>query len=174
MKNLRGLILGILVSGSVILGGFLSVFAVMPEDITLPQYKSVKCSFTQVKTISNSTTEIKSGGNFKYRADYGVVFETTYPVRTTVAYTTEQSKKIAEIISAITRKDATYLNQNFDINYTKNEKNWRLSLTPKKTSKTASVMHSIIIEGANYINQININTIKSGNTKINFTGCTSQ
>lgn len=174
MKKIWGLILGILVGGSAIFSVYSSVFAAMPADITLPQYRLVSCNFTQVKTIPNSAAEVKSGGIFKYRSDNGVIFETTYPVRATVAYTTEQSKKIAEIISAITRKDSTYLNQNFDLYYIKNEKDWRLSLTPKKTSKTASVMQSIIIEGAQYINQIDINTIKSGNTKINFTGCTSQ
>ena len=174
MKKIWGLILGILVGGSAVARDLVLAYAVTPEKVYLPQYRSVSCNFTQVKTIPNSAAEVKSGGIFKYRSDNGVIFETTYPVRATVAYTTEQSKKISEIISAITRKDSTYLNQNFDLYYIKNEKDWRLSLTPKKTSKTASVMQSIIIEGAQYINQIDINTIKSGNTKINFTGCTSQ
>ncbi len=174
MKNLWGLILGILVGGSAILNAYSAVFASIPEDITLPQYNSVSCNFTQVKTIPNSSAEVKSGGIFKYSADNGVIFETTYPVKATTAYTSEQSKKISEIISAIRRKDSTYLNQNFDLNYIKNEKDWRLSLKPKSTSNTAKLMTSIIIEGAHYINRIDINTIKSGTTKINFTGCTSQ
>ena len=53
----------------------------------------------------------------------------------------------------------------------KNQKNWELALQPKKESKIHNVMDSIVIHGNNYIDTIEINTLKNGSTKINFTEC---
>lgn len=143
------------------------------DMVFVPEYKNVSCSFTQTKTIPNSKAYLKSGGNFRLNSDYGVVFETLYPVKTTIEYTKGQNKRITDIITAVSKKDYTYLNKNFNLFYVKNGSNWTLALKPKENSKAAPVMEDIIISGALYINRIEINTLKSGSTKINFTGCTS-
>lgn len=144
-----------------------------PDKVYMPQYNLVLCKFTQTKTIPNSPSLVKSGGNFKFVANKGVIFDTSYPVKSVTSYTSDQNKRINDIITAITKKDYTYLNKNFDLYYIKNAGSWKLALKPKKSSKASGVMESIIIAGGNYINQIDINTIKSGSTKINFTECKS-
>lgn len=143
------------------------------SKIFVPEYKKVSCTFSQTKTIPNSKAYIKSGGNFKLNANSGVVFETLYPVKTTTEYTKGQNKHITDIITAVSRKDYSYLNRNFDLFYLKNGVNWTLALKPKSSSKAGAVMENIIITGSNYISTIEINTLKSGSTKINFTGCKS-
>jgi len=108
---------------------------------------------------------------FSFDITKGVVFETLYPVKSTTAYTTEQSKRISDIIIAISNKDYSYINKNFDTYYVKSYSNWELALKPQKTSKAQNVMNSIVIYGNNYIDKLEINTVKSGNTKISFTEC---
>ena len=94
-----------------------------------------------------------------------------YPVKTTTAYTTEQSKRVSDIITAISKKDYSYINKNFNVYYIKTPTSWQTALQTKKESKIHNVISSIIIQGNNYIETLEINTLKSGNTKINFTEC---
>lgn len=140
-------------------------------NVKMPQNTNVTCKFTQTKTIPNSQACIKSGGNFKFNINNGVIFDTQYPVKSTTAYTSDQSKRISDIIIAISKKDYSYINKNFNVYHLKNQKNWELALQPKKESKIHNVMDSIVIHGNNYIDTIEINTLKNGSTKINFTEC---
>lgn len=145
-----------------------------PTDISkvsMPQYTNVSCKFTQTKSIPNSKAFIKSGGNFHFDINKGVIFDTLYPVKTTTAYTTEQSKRVSDIITAISQKDYSYINKNFNVYYIKTPTSWQTALQTKKESKIHNVISSIIIQGNNYIETLEINTLKSGNTKINFTEC---
>ena len=145
-----------------------------PSDIAnvkMPQYNNVSCKFSQTKSIPNSEAYIRSGGNFKFNINNGVVFETTYPVKSTIAYTTDQSRRISAIITAISKKDYSYINKNFDVYYLKKTNQWQLALKPKKDSKSHGVIDAIVIYGNYYIDTLEINTFKSGNTKINFTEC---
>ena len=140
----------------------------------LPEFSDISCKFAQEKSVKNSTTStvtLKSGGNFKFDVKSGVIFDTLYPVKSTTAYTTEQSKRVSDIIVAISRKDYSYINKNFDVFYVKNPNSWQVALKPKKSSKISNVMNSIVIDGSTYINRLEINTLKSGSTKINFTEC---
>lgn len=146
---------------------------VKPEQIPLPQYKYVSCKFTQVKTVPNSQTNLQSGGNFTFDAQKGVVFETLYPVKITTYYTSEQNRRISDIMSAAARKDYSYLSKNFDMFLDKNGSVWTLTLKPKKSAKPASVMESLVIQGRDYVTMININTLSSGSTKINFSECST-
>ena len=141
------------------------------KNVQIPQHKVVACKFNQVKTIPNSNAYIKSGGDFKFNIEHGVVFNTLYPVKATTSYTSEQNKRVSDIITAISKKDYSYINKNFDVYYMKNGSVWHLALKSKSSSKISNVMDSIFINGDNYINQISINTRKSGSTKINFTEC---
>ncbi len=141
------------------------------SKLKTPQYSQASCKFSQIKTIPNSDAYIKSGGNFKFDINNGVIFETLYPVKSTTAYTSEQSKRISDIIIAISKKNYSYINRNFEVYYLNSSGTWQIALKPKKDSKISNVMASIVIHGSKYIDKIEINTLKSGSTKINFTEC---
>ena len=51
-------------------------YPIAPKDVAekLPELKSVECTFEQEKVLNNRT--LKSGGNFKFIKDKGVIFET--------------------------------------------------------------------------------------------------
>ena len=87
------------------------------------------------------------------------------------SYTSDENRRISGIISAINKKDYSYLNRNFKVFYEKNGAKWTLALKPKSDSKINAHIASIILEGGKYIDKIGINTIKNGSTKINFTEC---
>ncbi len=138
-------------------------------DVEIPQYSTASCKFIQTKTIPGSNAFIKSGGDFTFDINNGVVFETLYPVKSTIAYTSD--KRISDIILAVSKKDYSYINKNFDVFYLRNNQSWQLALKPKNDSKIKTVMESIVIYGSKYIEKLEINTVKSGSTKINFTEC---
>lgn len=140
---------------------------VTPDKIALPQYNSVSCKFTQTKTAGQNV--IKSGGNFKFNSQNGVVFQTLYPVKTTTTYTLESNKRLNDIITSISKKDFSYLNKNFELYYVKTGANWQLALKPKQGSKSYGVMKNIIIYGSKFIEEIDINAASS--TQINFREC---
>lgn len=142
-----------------------------PENISLPKFQSVTCQFSQTKTIPNSTSQIQSGGNFKFIKEKGVIFETKFPLQMTTSYTSDENRRISSIISAIDKKDYAYLNQNFDLFYERTNQQWTLALRPKASSKINPHISSIVIQGNSYINKLDINTRKNGSTKINFTNC---
>lgn len=141
------------------------------ETIQIPQFQNVSCKFSQTRTIPQANVEIESGGEFQYIKDKGVIFETKFPVQMTTNYTTAENKRMSSIISAINNKDYSYLNKNFDVFYEKDAQNWTVALKPKADSKINPHIASIIIQGQKYINKLDINTIKNGSTKINFTEC---
>lgn len=144
-------------------------YSVSPDRISLPKYSRVVCKFTQQKTFPNSKNTVKSGGNFEFNSQKGVIFETLYPVKTTTSYTISENKKINDIITAINKKDYTYLKKNFELDYIKNGSKSELTLKPKQTSKAYGVINNIKIESSKFINKIYING--SSNTEINFTEC---
>ncbi len=132
----------------------------------LPQLNSVTCKFTQEKTIRNKT--LKSGGNFKFIKDKGVIFETLYPVKSTSTYTSDSNKQISGIITGIANKDYSYINKNFNLYYTSNDQEWTLVLKPKEKSPAYGQLESILISGRNDIHKINIKTTNGIITNINF------
>ncbi len=170
MKNFAIILFGIILSVGV---AFADVFShpYRVENIQLPQFQNVVCKFTQEKVFLNSSSSIKSGGNFRFVKDRGVTFETVYPFKMVTSYTSDENRRISGIISAINKKDYSYLNRNFKVFYEKNGAKWTLALKPKSDSKINAHIASIILEGGKYIDKIGINTIKNGSTKINFTEC---
>jgi len=173
MKKILFLFAGILIGSTVSAKDLIFEYRAKPDSVFIPQYRAVSCKFTQNKTIPNSDTVIQSGGNFKFNAGSGVVFDTQYPVVNTTAYTTDRDKRLGSLINAIAKKDYTYLNNNFEIFYVKNGLQWRLALKPKVGTKANGIMSSIIIEGGKYIDRIDIKTPKSGVMNINFTECST-
>lgn len=140
---------------------------------SLPEFADASCKFTQEKTIKNTSSApviLKSGGDFKFVKSKGVIFETTYPVKSVSSYTSAQNKQVSTIIKAISEKNYSYLEKNFDIFYLKTPADWEIALKPKKDSKTASQMKMIYIKGKTHINKMNIETVNS-KTSLQFTEC---
>lgn len=132
----------------------------------MPSLKDAVCTFTQEKTIG--TTSLKSGGNFKFIKSKGAIFETEYPIKSTVSYTSAQNKQMNDIIMAISNKNYSYLDKNFDLYYTKNNDIWTVGLKPKQGTAPATQIQNIIVNGQTDIKHIKISTMKNGTTDISF------
>lgn len=132
----------------------------------MPKLKDVSCKFTQEKYIGSAV--LKSGGNFQFVKNKGAIFETLYPIKSTVSYTSAQNKQMNDVIVAVSNRNYSYLDRNFSLFYKKENNNWTIGLKPKKGSVTASQLHDIIIKGNVDINNIKIDTIKNGTTDIHF------
>lgn len=132
----------------------------------MPKLGDAYCKFTQEKRIGE--TVLKSGGNFQFIKNKGAIFETLYPIRSTVSYTSSQNKQINDIIVAISNKNYSYLDKNFNLYYEKTNGLWTIGLKPKKGSVASSQLHDIIIKGKEDIQNIKISTIKNGVTDISF------
>lgn len=132
----------------------------------LPPLNSIKCEFTQEKTLKNKT--LKSGGNFEFIKDKGVIFETLYPVKSTSSYTSGSDKQISGIITGIANKDYSFINKNFNLFYVSSSAEWTVALTPKEKSPAFGQLDSITISGKTVINRINIKTTNGTETDINF------
>lgn len=132
----------------------------------MPKLTNATCKFEQEKYFGN--TVLKSGGNFKFIKDKGAIFETLYPIKSTVSYTSSQNKQINDIMVTISNKNFTYLDKNFSIYYKNENGGWVVGLKPKKASVASSQLNNIVIKGRNYIDNIKINTVKNGITDISF------
>ena len=132
----------------------------------MPKLKDVSCKFTQEKYIGSAV--LKSGGNFQFIKNKGATFETLYPIKSTVSYTSSQNKQMNDVIVAISNKNYSYLDKNFSLFYKKENNSWIIGLKPKKGTVPASQLNNIVIKGSNDINNIKISTIKNGTTDIHF------
>lgn len=132
----------------------------------MSKLKDVSCKFTQEKYIGSAV--LKSGGNFQFVKNKGAIFETLYPIKSTVSYTSAQNKQMNDVIVAVSNRNYSYLDRNFSLFYKKENNNWTIGLKPKKGSVTASQLHDIVIKGSVDINNIKIDTIKNGITDIHF------
>ena len=135
-------------------------------SIQMPKLKDVSCKFTQEKYIGSAV--LKSGGNFQFVKSKGATFETLYPIKSTVSYTSAQNKQMNDVIVAISNKNYSYLDRNFSLFYKKENDGWEIGLKPKKGTVPASQLNNIVIKGNVDINNIKINTIKNGTTDIHF------
>ena len=113
----------------------------------LPELSSINCKFRQEKTISSSHLILKSSGDFKFEKNKGVIFYTTYPIKSTSSYTSREYKQINSIISAITNKSYSRLERDFDFYYEGNSQNWTIGLLPKKNSQVYDYLKSIELAG---------------------------
>lgn len=132
----------------------------------MPKLKDVSCKFTQEKYIGSAV--LKSGGNFQFVKNKGAIFETLYPIKSTVSYTSAQNKQMNDVIVAVSNRNYSYLDRNFSLFYKKENNNWTIGLKPKKGSVTASQLRDIVIKGSVDINNIKIDTTKNGITDIHF------
>lgn len=131
----------------------------------IPELKNISCKFTQKKIQEDLV--LNSGGNFKFISDKGVVFETLYPIKMITTYNSPRNKHINDIILAVSKKDYTYLDKNFDLDFTKLDERWQLVLNPKK-DVIKQHLRSVVIDGNSGIDRIYIDTVNSGQTEILF------
>lgn len=73
-----------------------------------------------------------------------------------------------EVIMAISNKNYSYLDKNFDLYFVKNNDIWTVGLKPKQGSAASTQINNIIVNGQVDIKQIKISTIKNGTTDISF------
>lgn len=141
----------------------------------IPQFESTSCKFSQEKYMKTAQAHIKSSGNFKFLKDRGVIFETLYPIQSTATYTKGQNKIVNSIIRAISSKNYSYLEKNFDIYYKGTKDLWILALKPKASNEMNSEILSIQIKGTSYNNKGTISQIiidaKGTKTTLSFTNC---
>lgn len=131
----------------------------------IPELENISCTFTQKKAIENMT--LNSGGNFKFVKDKGVIFETLYPIQMITTYNSPRTKYVNDIILAVSKKDYTYLDKNFKLDFARLDNKWHLVLNPKKDN-IKKHLNSVAIDGNTYINRIYIDTVNSGQTEILF------
>lgn len=129
----------------------------------IPAYDSVKCKFRQEKQISDMV--LKSSGNFVFEKGKGVTFYTTYPIKSTTAYTTREYKQINNIINAISNKNYSRLEKEFEFYFDKPI----LTLKPKSVSPAFNYLKAIEIQtGKTKIDKITILTCDNTKTTIYF------
>ncbi len=132
----------------------------------MPKLRDVSCKFTQEKHIGSAI--LKSGGNFKFVRGKGAIFETLYPIKSTVSYNSSQNKQMNDVIVAISNKNYSYLDRNFDLYYVRENNYWTVGLKPKHGSAVSSQLNYIIVKGETDISNIKIGTVKNGITDIFF------
>ncbi len=128
----------------------------------IPKMNSISCKFKQEKTVKGIAKPLISGGNFKFIKDKGIFFETTYPIKSSTSYTSNEYKQINSIINAISNKKYKNLENEFDFYFNKENSKWNLGLIPKQNTQSAKFISSIQISGNEIIDKIIINT-KNGN-----------
>ena len=142
----------------------------------MPDFKNASCKFNQIKYLKASKAELTSGGNFQFLKENGVVFETTYPIKTTTDYTADKNKRISAIVKAIINKNYTYLEKNFELFFEQSgAENWLLALKPTTGGQLKGELSNIIIycttkNNTGYIKKMIIDTTNT-RTTINFSEC---
>ena len=90
-----------------------------------------------------------------------------YPIHMITGYESPRTKHINDIILAVAKKDYSYLDKNFDLNFTKLDDKWQLVLNPKR-DVIKKHLNSVTIDGSKDIDRIFIDTVNSGETEILF------
>ena len=67
----------------------------------LPVLNDIDCKFKQEKVLKNIEKPLLSSGNFSFKKQEGIFFETTYPIKSTTSYTNKDCEQINDIIMAI-------------------------------------------------------------------------
>ena len=127
----------------------------------IPQMENIKCKFKQEKTLQNIQKPVLSSGDFEFKKNEGVYFYTTYPIKSNVSYSGKNYKQINNVVSAISNKNFSKLEKEFDFYFEESDSQWRLGLKPKD-KELSNYLSQITVEGENYIRKINI-VQKNGN-----------
>ena len=133
----------------------------------IPALNNINCKFRQEKQTSNIV--LKSSGDFVFDKNKGVIFYTTYPIKSTTSYTTREYRQINSIIIAISNKSYSKLEKDFKFYFQKQDGVWTLALMPKPASQVYNYLKTIEISGGNdKINKIMILTCDKMKTTIWF------
>ena len=111
----------------------------------LPELNSIKCKFRQEKQISNIL--LKSSGDFTFDKGKGVIFYTTFPVKSTTSYTSREYRQINSVIAAISNKSYSRLQKDFKFYFHREAQRWELGLIPKSGTPAYDYLKSIEING---------------------------
>lgn len=130
----------------------------------IPNFENINCPFTQTKTVPNSTVILKSGGDFSFKKEKGVIFYTKYPVKMTTSY--DKNEQVNRIINNVINKNYVYLNKNFKF-YFINSSTWELGLIPTNPQMKKYVK-SLYIAGKKNIQTIEIKAVDGTVTRISF------
>lgn len=120
----------------------------------LPVLNDIDCKFKQEKVLKNIEKPLLSGGNFSFKKQEGIFFETIYPIKSLTSYTNKDCEQINDIIMAISNKKFSKLDNKFDFYYQSRDEIWTLVLKPKQNTVTDKYIDSITIEGNTYIKKI--------------------
>ena len=148
---------------------FANSVPVSASDIVknLPDFQSVSCKYSQVRTFGS--TKIKSGGDFKFVKGKGVWFMTTYPVSASSSYTSSNNKYINNIILAMTKKNFSALDKDFDFFMSKNQNGWTLKLVPQNPSIKNHIEAIVVCGNSKYITAIEFSQVNpASHTDIKF------
>ncbi len=148
-----------------------------PSDIgtiksSIPKLKDIKCKFKQEKHIQGLTKTLISGGDFEFKkgSEGGIYFYTTYPIKSTVEYSSRNYKQINDIINAISTGKYSKLERNFEFYYEGTIEGWTFGLKPKVNSGAYNYLDFIKVEGkSDLIQKIDITQKNSNRTEIWFT-----
>ncbi len=113
----------------------------------IPEFNNIKCNFIQEKTIPNTTTKIKSSGNFVFDKNKGVTFNTTYPAVFTTSYTSSEYRQISDIFNAMSNKSYSKIEKIFKFYFYRVNNEWQLGFKPRTNSPAAKYLVSIEIHG---------------------------
>lgn len=142
---------------------FSSPSSMKEASAQMPQFRNITCKFRQEKLLPDQKTILKSSGDFEFLKDKSITFKTTSPVQSVTSYSPDDY-----MFAAFSSKNSSYLEKTFDIFFEKNSDLWTLGLKPKKNSKPAKGLNSIVVEGKVDITKIIIDTKNSGKTTIYF------
>ncbi len=125
----------------------------------LPELQSISCKFTQERTFS--TQKVKSSGNFKYVKGKGAYFLTTYPVKSTSAYTSANNKYINDIILAVSKKNFSKIEKDFDLKFLKSPKSpdWNVYMSAKNQEIKNHINYIKIFGDDKHITEIQLNQV---------------
>ena len=79
----------------------------------LPEFKSVSGNFKQEKFIGKRV--LVSSGTFEFQKGKGVVFNTTYPIKSRTEYSSKNNRYVNDVILAISKRNFSVLEKNFDM-----------------------------------------------------------
>lgn len=152
------------------LPSFAKEIKITPEEAieSAPVIQNVICNFSQNKFMKSSNINLKSGGDFKFEKENGVIFETKYPIINREEYSSNKNKRIAAIVKSVSNRHYTQLDKKFDI---LSEGINQIKLRSKEDSPLKEELNYIkFFFNSNTINKMVIDT-KNTTTTINFTNC---
>lgn len=152
------------------------------------QQQILRTEFEQQRTISGMSQPLNSSGNVLIAQPHGLVWNQTKPFTLTLimteaqmeqtmagqapqiitAKTNPQMFQFNSLLSALFHADRKTLEQNFTLNFRDlGHENWQLILQPK-TTPLDKLFRQITLEGAQFLNTIQIDDMQGDNTRIRF------